>query len=131
MKTHKRIDKILLAENEMVALFDGRKKTMMDGYTWWSDHKDHDPFNWQSENLRYHSDWNWLMGVVDKIESMGDNDSTRYNVGIEINSCVITKWDDGQKDESFIVGQEDAANKIEAVFYAVIDFIARHNSLKP
>jgi hypothetical protein len=80
--------------------------------------------------LFYELDWNPLMLVVEKIESLHEN-GTEYNVGIEINSCFITKWDYGEKDEKFsLPPQEDAANKIEAVYYAVYDFIIWHNEQK-
>lgn len=52
--------------NEIIAFFDGRKKTMIDGEWWWSDVEQMDLFVWKEHELQYHSDYNWFMGVWKK-----------------------------------------------------------------
>jgi hypothetical protein len=66
------------------------------------------------DELQYHKSWDWLMPVVDKIESL--------NFSIEMNKqeegdyqCLIIKKD--------ILVQTFSNNKIEAVYNAVIKFI--------
>lgn len=60
--------------NEVIALFEGRKKTQLNssdllGKTrFWSDAKGVHPF--YTDELDYHSNWNSLMAVVDKIKSI-------------------------------------------------------------
>ena len=90
------------------------------------------PPNWTSKfapttyELKYHSSWDWLMPVVEKIE----NDlKDSFNVDIvNNNQCEIVK--NGSK---FICGYgfETVYNsKIEAVYYSVVAFIKWYNSCK-
>ena len=73
-------------------------------------------------NFYYHSDWNWLMEVVEKIESLG--------YWVEIlggmhNVCSIGLTNN---IESFIY--LDSESKIEAVYNAVVEFIKWYNEQK-
>lgn len=76
---------------------------------------------------RYHASWDWLMPVVDKIEALGSNDRTRFNVTIETNNCFIDEYVDGMKDDGWLIEVVDAANKMDAVWQAVIEFIKWYN----
>ena len=66
------------------------------------------------DELKYHEDWNWLMVVVEKIESLG------YKVD-------ISKWENSQYCGIYLNGKKIAGNetntKIEAVYNACIEFI--------
>lgn len=81
----------------------------------------HNKFLSQNE-LKFHSDWNWLMEVVEKIESLG------YDVFV--NTCVCRITDVGQdilEDiEAFV-----HKNKRKAVYNACIEFIKWYNQLQP
>lgn len=75
-------------------------------------------FDEEIEELKYSSDWNWLMEVVEKIESL--------NYSIEINKqeennyqCLVI-----QKD---IKVQTFSKIKIEAVYNACVAFIEWYN----
>lgn len=62
---------------------------------------------WGIESLEYHSDWNWLMPVVEKIELMGNE------VIINTRSCFIGDPLVAERGET----------KIEGVYNTVIEFI--------
>ena len=74
----------------------------------------HLPYN---TKLQFHSNWNWLMKVVEKIESIQNSDD--YEIDIFGNCCSI-----GLDIES--VGK----SKIEATFKAVVKFIESQNFSK-
>jgi len=71
------------------------------------------------EQLKYHTDWNWLMNAVDKIESFG------YVFQLQGNSATFFKnktfkepiWND-----SFI-----GNTKLKATYNAVVEFIKWYN----
>lgn len=73
--------------------------------------------------LKFHSDWNWLMEVVEKIESS----VSQFNIKIYTLANTYT-------DVSIIVSSrkridiELQTSKIEAVYNAVIEFIKFYNS---
>jgi hypothetical protein len=69
------------------------------------------------KEFKYHSSWDWLMLVVEKIEAIENSDD--YEVDIFGNCCQI-----GTLDENSAVGK----TKIEAVWLAVIQFIEWFNS---
>ena len=69
------------------------------------------------DELRFDVDWDWLMGVVDKIESLG------YDVQIILDYCTITN---GDYSETTQMG----GNKIHNVYAACVEFIEWYNQLK-
>jgi len=71
------------------------------------------------EYPHYHSDWNWLMPVVEKIESLG------YDVIINGEWCNINsvELEDDICDISI-------KGKINAVYLAIVEFIKWHNENK-
>ena len=69
------------------------------------------------EDLKFHSDWNWLMEVVEKIESIKGT-----QIFINGISCEI-----------MFKGRENRKNintKIEAVYNACLEFIKWYNEQK-
>lgn len=73
---------------------------------------------YMTSELRYDSDWNWLMQVVDKIEGL--------NFSVEMNrqeegdyQCLIVKKE--------IIVQTFSSNKIESVYKALVEFIKWYN----
>ena len=69
---------------------------------------------YKKDELKFHSDWNWLMPVIEKIESLG------YKID-------ISKWENSQYCGIYLNGKKIAGNetstKIEAVYNACIEFI--------
>ena len=77
-------------------------------------------------SLKYHEDWNWLMVVVEKIESLEIFDRMgRFNINTknfdENYTSFIT-----DKDEDFI--QCEGETKIKAVYNACVEFIKWYNN---
>jgi hypothetical protein len=71
------------------------------------------------KDLKYHLDWNWLMEVVEKIETHG------FTFDIKKNWSCITR-----KGEQIIIRWEEDKNKIEAVYNACLEFIKWYNENK-
>jgi len=69
-------------------------------------------------DLKFHSDWNWLMEVVEKIESLG------YSVNTS-SSMVYINGDNGIIKKPINIGFK--ITKIEAVYNACITFIEWYN----
>ena len=70
----------------------------------------------KENNLQFHSDWNWLMEVVEKIESLG------YRIEIVKHICRIYL----SNKETIIISENTP--KIEAVYNAVVEFIKWYNN---
>jgi hypothetical protein len=77
------------------------------------------------DNLKFHTDWNWLMEVVEKIESIvwEELNDTSFNVTIGATSYCVIQDNNGGVIE--IIGQ--GGTKIESVYKAVVDFIKWYN----
>ena len=69
-----------------------------------------------SKHNTYHKDWNWLIEVVEKIESLG------YRMEIVKHICRIYL-----SNKETIVNSENTP-KIEAVYNAVVEFIKWYNN---
>ena len=87
---------------------DRRKKSCFVGY-------DH--------SLEYHSSWDWIMTVVEKIENTDDT-----SVEFKGNLCLISFKEDGRWTGRILKGKGDTrprsqSFKIEAVWQAITEFI--------
>ncbi len=69
--------------------------------------------------LNFHTSWDWLMLVVDKIENC-DGLSNEEVITIEYKDCIIPH----HQEEVRIEG---ANSKLEAVYNAVVEFIKYYN----
>jgi len=90
------------------------------------------PFIDYHYNLRYHSSWDWLMPVVEKIEAMGYKTvlatsewGNKYYQNIITGVGIIKET---IENPSKFMGQSDT--KIEAVYKATIEFIKWYNQTK-
>jgi hypothetical protein len=72
------------------------------------------------EQLCFHSDWNWIMEVIEAIEKLG------FNFNIYHQDCLI------EKDKKFIVVTHATKlkTKKEAVVSAINDFLIWYNENK-
>ena len=64
--------------------------------------------------MLFHTDWNWLMEVVEKIESKGFD--------VHINTCVCRITDVGE-DRFEDIETFNSNSKLQAVYQAVLEFI--------
>ena len=77
----------------------------------------------QDFELEFHSDWNWLIKVVEKIENLQDENSCAiYNVRIE--QCFVEII---INHISETIVEVDSNSKIQAVYQACVEFIKWYN----
>ena len=79
--------------------------------------------------FEYHTSWDWLIPIVEKIESLNEI------VSIENNSCIIVNNINTEAHEWFTTMHNKnidsgKISKIEATYYAVVEFIKWHNKNK-
>ncbi len=72
--------------------------------------------------LEYHNSWDWLMPVVEKIESIG------YEFTIVESRCKVSNNTDHSIKELFYI--EKIGIKIDNVYDAVIQFIKQYNKIQ-
>jgi len=112
------------ANNELIANFMN-----------WQHHEDPKYHNHEMANLKYHFDWNWLMPVVEKIESIQDEHHGYFGVHISSNSCSIqgtNLWkaiEPNSKYGAVYMSDPNAilSTKIESTYYNVVEFIKWYN----
>ena len=75
----------------------------------------------QDKDLKFHSDWNWLMEVVEKIECCDFIFSIHHEVANIFN---------GECNELTYNETTQARTKIEAVYNACVEFIKWYNENK-
>ena len=73
-----------------------------------------------SKSTKYHSDWNWLMEVVDKIESLCSN------TGFEISSSFVHI----RVNNNLTISSGVCSDRMEAVYNACVEFIKWYNQQK-
>jgi len=75
--------------------------------------------------LHFHSDWNWLMEVVEKIENTSFGEQNyKFQVLIQNNQCSI------EQSNLFNTKRHYGKNKIQAVYSACVEFIKWYNEQK-
>ena len=70
--------------------------------------------------LKFHSDWNWLMEVVEKIERLGFTVEKNFQPIDNDWQCLVVKGND-------ILFQEFNEQSIQAMHYVVSEFIEWYN----
>lgn len=81
-------------------------------------------------DAKYHSSWDWLMPVVEKIENLEDGEymfeicGRRSTISIMVNhnrydNVIITEFHTGNSN-----------SKIEAVWLSIVEFIKEYNKIK-
>jgi hypothetical protein len=75
---------------------------------------------WVSGNFKFHSDWNWIMEVVEAIEDIIFDEDNSFNVTIgSTNYCVIQD----SNGEVFETIQDYGDSKKETVVQAINQFL--------
>ena len=106
--------------NKMIAEFMGHDTYESNGYIMvrYSDNNER-----TLQDTHYHTSWDWLMPVVEKIECTpidnDDNSDNFFNVMIEVFECNINGGD--------ICICENGHTKREATYKAVVEFINQLN----
>jgi hypothetical protein len=103
-----------MKNNELITEFMGVDQVDID--TWYDEHNE----------LKYHKSWDWLMPVVEKIESFIFDENNSYNVTIgSTNYCVIQ---DSNGDTIEII-KDNGNSKLDTTYQAVVEFINQHNKI--
>ena len=76
-----------------------------------------------AEQTKFHKDWNWLMEVVDRIESLLWKEDNYFNVTIGATCYCVIRDSFGDTIEIL----KDGKTKIEATYNAVVEFIKWYN----
>tara|TARA_R110000851_G_scaffold248445_2_gene400962 strand:+ start:1427 stop:2317 length:891 start_codon:yes stop_codon:yes gene_type:complete len=82
------------------------------------------------EVIKYDTSWDWLMPVVEKIESIKDEHHGRFGVYIASNGCTIQaiKFISDKMSEPPMYFSDATLNtKLESTYYCVIKFIEFYN----
>lgn len=79
------------------------------------------------KQTRYHASWDWLMPVVEKIESF-DNSNIDSRVSIERNTCSI--YYDNRSDLYEFNAWNDGWSKIQITYSHIVEFIKWYNENK-
>ena len=73
--------------------------------------------------MEFHISWDWLMPVVDKIESFEDkNRCAKYNVNML--QCWVEIINNDTSEE---IVEAEGINKLQATYHAVVEFIKHIN----
>jgi len=78
------------------------------------------------EEMRFHDSWDWLMPVVEKIESIEDeNRCAKYNVNVFQCFVDIVYSNNNEGEEIVVV---DGQSRRDAIYKAVVKFIEWYNN---
>jgi hypothetical protein len=79
--------------------------------------------------LEYHKSFDWIMPVVEKIESLTFGNTTQFDVVIDKRGCCITQYFYGGEHQKWQTGLYNSLNKIESVWKCCVDFIKWFNTV--
>jgi len=123
----------ILAGNKLIAEFMGKKAP---GNSIYNVYKLEQAFI-SEHDLLYNSYWDWLMPVVEKIESIYSKHHGYFGVHISSNSCNIQgtmlHLSINDPNYGFVYISDPNAifdSKIESTWYAVVEFIKWYNNAK-
>ena len=71
------------------------------------------------ESMEYHTSWDWMMSVVEKIESLRDPNGNAYRFSIDMCNAQI---------EGTTIGVLGGAYKLDTVYKAVVQFIKNYKN---
>ena len=78
---------------------------------------------YKGEELQFHSSWDWLMPVVEKIESINITDENYYAVNIRYDECCIESC----ADDYWIAHSLPNQSKLTSTYKATVEFIKWYN----
>jgi hypothetical protein len=84
-------------------------------------------FNWEPESLRYQSDWNWLMKVVEKIESLDYDPKVTHTYSVDISGNGTTIQPNTWAGERWMIRHNKKNERKMCTWLCVVDFIKFYN----
>ena len=80
------------------------------------------------DELLFHTSWNWLMPVVEKIESINVSNDPYYSDSTFQVTNFVQNWTASFLDRDNVeVVQEEGTTRFEAAYKAVVEFIKWYN----
>ncbi len=112
------------SDNELIASFMDAKpfqSNPQSGICWvYEIEKPQGSMYWHESNMQYSTSWDWLMPVVEKIESLGD-----YYVDMRTTACFVKRsFDDCIISEAY----SGTGSRIKYTYKAVVEFIKWYNT---
>lgn len=111
------------SDNELIAEFMGARLDATIGNGRWIYAKQPTSYYREDVELRYDSDWNWLMLVVQKVRELSIAVEISYSLGTVCKIC----YKNGKSFEWLSIEDNDG---FSAVYKAVVEFIKWFNSQK-
>lgn len=135
MNKNKMTQEEILEFNKRCAKFLGSELKNDGQFDYWTyDHLGFDSMKisgsaWVSGNFEFHSDWNWIMEVVEAIEKLN---SSKFYVSILENECeIIDKEAASNEENPFMIkpiaAYTESESKKEAVIQAINQFLVWYN----
>lgn len=112
----------VVSGNKIIAEFMGILVQMKGNFLHTSEH-------FGNKLVKYHSSWDWLIPVVEKIEGMGYDTQIHRTIlddyiGHEL--CIAVEGKDTYEDGFDVIGR--GSNKMEATYNGVTQFILWYNT---
>jgi len=90
---------------------------------------DYDGCHYKLTELQFHTSWDWLMPVVEKIESMNVSNDPYYSDSTFQVTNFVQNWTASFLDRDNVeVVQEEGTTRFEATYKAVVEFIKQYNN---
>jgi len=87
--------------------------------------------SYPDEGYEFHSSWDWLMPVVEKIESIKDEYHGRFGVHISSNTCTIQatnfRSNERMAEPPYYFITVTVNTKLDATWLVVVQFIKWYN----
>lgn len=82
-------------------------------------HNNKGSLHWLTKNMRFHNDWNWLMEVVEKIESIETEDGRTFTIDMHRDSVLIFEYGMHTNEIIFTEGK----GRFENLYNACVQFV--------
>tara|TARA_R110002020_G_scaffold154637_2_gene334701 strand:- start:627 stop:995 length:369 start_codon:yes stop_codon:yes gene_type:complete len=114
-----------MEDNKLIAEFMGYGKDEKENIHWIDTE---DAYGIASEDLKYHTDWNWLMPVVDKIETIhGVYRRGGLTNGGQMHNAKDTKYIMEYGRYNRCIAHSYAQDRLSAEYNAIVEFIKFYN----
>ena len=88
--------------------------------------------DYMEHELKYHKSWDWLMTVVDKIESIDEElqvfggNFIKVSYSVQIENTSVTIWKHSDRFDSKRIIEVNGESKRRTTYNAVIEFINQY-----